>query len=758
MGRRALIIGIEDYANVGDGSIERKLPGTLDAALAFRDWLSAKWNAENVADADRQIVFCSEPTVPGGRPASLDDINQGLLDIRQVGQNATEEFFFFFSGHGFTFVSAGTRADQLIAANYRSMELSGASACLHLDKMIYWLRQELGPGKQYYFVDACRNQLDGAKIAGGAFGLPNNPQTAGEAMSFLLQSTVPGATAAADGRFPRELMEGLKGRSIAKTWDDVDDDTMLVRYDTLRIFVTDRLKSQPMYNKVEGAGGEADGVIARFKPAPTAKCVVRIEGATEAIAGSVLMRGRRTGQSRIALTGDVTNLVVKPDRYLMSVDLQNANVRNNDRTVILFEDSDVIFQVDKLPTMEVASGADLSEVMVPPKASIEFRELNTGEIQIFGTGASGALPRGRYAATMRDHDSVLISSSILDLENGETVNLTDWTKKAAQSSIASSGLPVDNGAIDFSESLGGPLADPDLNVWLAVMGAGRIMNGIFGRIYSKIGSLPLQDFRQEKQGASPLYVLAGFEDPKTDLKVSVQMPGAAPSWIDAREPKTLEGVREIYLPIPKGPQLVSFQIDGQEPYTVASLTSPNRATLITLTLDEAGAPLLAQYLLPLGTHADRLDPFVVARLQSRNQLADVKSLAQMMRAFRNRRDVRKTMSSRILDEALYMKWVDPIATALSAYELIRRGETASLAEVAHNLTTYFPDFPDGAALARLAGISKPDLKSPPLFLDGLRAYDELENNLPIPSVRLDYANPWTAWRGMPLGKAGKKAA
>jgi len=150
-----------------------------------------------------------------------------------------------------------------------------------------------------------------------------------------------------------------------------------------------------------------------------------------------------------------------------------------------------------------------------------------------------------------------------------TINLTDWTQKTAQDSIAS-GPPVDRGAVDFSESLGGPLADPDSNVWLAVLGAGKIMNGIFGRIYSKIGALPLRNFREEKPGASPLYVLAGFDDPAVDLKVSVWSPGAAPSWIDANQPETLNGVRELYVPISKGPQLVSFQADKKRTRWVLS--------------------------------------------------------------------------------------------------------------------------------------------------------------------------------------------
>lgn len=759
MGRRALVIGIEDYPSVSDGSIAAKLPGTLDAALRFRDWLLEKWTAERIPGTDRQIVFCSEPTIPGGRRATLDDIHQALLDIRAAGQNSTEEFYFFFSGHGFTYVAAGSRADQLIAANYRSMQLAGASACLNLDKMVYWLRQELGPGKQYYFIDACRNELDGTQIAAGTFGLPNNPQTTGEATTFVLQSTVPGATAAADGRFSKELMEGLKGRSTAKTWDDADEDTMVVRYDTLRMYVTDRMKKQPMYNKVEGEGGEADGIIARLKPAPTSRCELRIEGAKD-VTGFVELNGRRTGSSKIPLAGEVTHLVLKPDRYRVRVDLAKGRVSDNDRPVLLFDDDELIFQVERIPSpmsKAVSGTAPLSDVVVPPKAYIELREINTGEIQTFDADTRGALPGGRYSATMRDRDSRLVSSNILDVESGRTVDLTDWTWKAAQASIASSGFEVVKGAVDFSESLDGPLEDPDLNVWLAVVGAGRILNGISGRYFSKIGRLALHDFRQEPSGASPLYVLAGFDDPNVDVQVAVSDPNDGATfheplvagWQFAQQPLSLAGVRELYVARPVGPQLVSFRVSGQSPYTIASLASANRATLITLTLGSDGELVVAQYLLPLGERLHELHPFVQGRLQGRNALADVKTLAQAVRAFRSRRDVQRELPDLALDGMLYMKWVDPIATALSAYELVRRGKLKTLPEVVRNLQTYFPDLPDGAALARLAGISRPPFTATPLFLDGLRAFDAPEMMLPLEPSRLDYTNPWTAWRAGP---------
>lgn len=748
MGHRALIIGVEDYPSVSDGSIEGKLLGTLDAAVAFRDWLTAKWNSENIPDAERQIIFCSEPVVAGGRPAARDDIVQGLLDLKAAGQNSTEELFFFFSGHGFSFVAPGARADMLIASNYRSMDLSGATACLNLDQAVYWLRQELGPGLQYYFVDACRNQLDGTRIAPGALGLPNNPQTTGEATSFLLQSTVPAATAAVDGKFSNELLAGLKGRSTAKTWDEADPDAMLVRYDTLRMYVRERLKTQRIHNKVEGEEGESDGIIARLKPAPSSKCEIRLQGFAGAVAGFVEINGRRAGRRRTSLTGPSTLLDLKPDRYSVRVDLTEGRVRDNDRDVTLFDDDVLTFEADTAGTPpELHPGSrSLSDIVVPGEISIELHELTTGERQIFRNDAFRAVPKGRYAATVRDRDQRVVKTDLVVVGAGQTVNVTDWRNSTPHVAIAAR-LPNLGGGVDFSESLGGPVSDPDLGIWLALLGGGRILACVGGADFSKIAPFPLHDFSGEVVGSSPLYVLAGFDDPTVALQIGVSGLAGPTTWHPAMQPGDLAGVREFYLRRHAGPQLVSFRIDSSQAYTIASLASPNRATLIILTLDEDGAPLVSQYLLPLGTLVGNLHPLVSSRIAGRNQLSDVKMLAETIRAFRSRRDVWKALPDHTLDEVLYMKWVDPIVSALAAYELLRRGRTEALPEVVRNLTTYFPDLPDGAALARLAKLRDDPYRPIPLFLDGLRAFADIEQELPLPAANLDYTSPWTAWRG-----------
>ena len=92
--------------------------------------------------------------------------------------------------------------------------------------------------------------------------------------------------------------------------------------------------------------------------------------------------------------------------------------------------------------------------------------------------------------------------------------------------------------------------------------------------------------------------------------------GPIPMPIDKlmKQPSEMRGIREALAHPVAGPLLVSFRIEGKSAYTVASFTSANRATLITLTLDPGGEFSVSQYLLPLGHLVEHLDPFVAERI------------------------------------------------------------------------------------------------------------------------------------------------
>jgi hypothetical protein len=245
-----------------------------------------------------------------------------------------------------------------------------------------------------------------------------------------------------------------------------------------------------------------------------------------------------------------------------------------------------------------------------------------------------------------------------------------------------------------------------------------------------------------------VYVLSGLPA-DAPLEVSVSQDAAA-RWQPVAAVAGMPGLSHLYVPTEPGPKLVSFRRPNDPTWTVASLTTPNRATLITLTLDEDDEDVahISQYLLPLGHLVTELPGELRQFVQSRsNPLDDVRALATAGRAFRRRGDIGREIPSSMMNDLLYAKWVDPIGSAFVAYQSLRRGATDTVRDVAQNMLHFFPELPDSAALATLAGLRAQRPRGVPLFLDGLRAYPDYASSLPLPAGLLDFTSPWTAWRG-----------
>jgi hypothetical protein len=330
---------------------------------------------------------------------------------------------------------------------------------------------------------------------------PNDPQTSDEATTFLLQSTAPSATAAVDGKFAGALIDGLRGKSTAKTWDETDDDTMIVRFDTLRRFVKARMDKQRVHNDVAGEDGETDGIIIRFTPAPTSKCTVRITGGDPPPSGEIISMGKRnTAAVRNAIVGEVTTFVLKPDRYKIAVEMANGGVRDNDRDVVIFDDVELSFE-----RLAPGAGVQLSRpeadtvnIGLPKNLTVQFEELATGKRSVFQGASTAPLSHGRYAAIVLDQNDRVLKWDDLVVNAETPVKIADWSDSSPHVAIASH-FPVDDDSVFFSESIG-PIADPDLNIWLALIGGGRIMAGTPYTDYSKIKELPLHDFSGEQDG------------------------------------------------------------------------------------------------------------------------------------------------------------------------------------------------------------------------------------------------------------------
>jgi hypothetical protein len=764
MAVRALIIAIENYPKVVGGLMAKTLPGTLQAGIRFKDWLLKKWQQENRKAADTQLIFCSEPAQNQGSGASSKDILQAGLDLKAKGQSATEELYVFFSGHGFSFVDKpGSRADIIITSDFEQPALS-PQCCLKLDEIVLWLRSHLGPGRHYYFIDSCRNRLTPKEIRVGQY-LPWDPQASGDASTFVLQSTVEGATAAVGGPFATALLDGLRGRSRAKTWDEKVNDAMFVRYDTLRSYLKGAAApNQQITSETAGTDGETDAVLAVLRPIPLSKCNIKID-APLPVKGEILYRrGRSKADEHQPLNSNakVLTLQFEPDDYTMVVRLDSGSVSPRGPVLVdLWEDQTLEFHgVKELkkalggkkrsapPNLAAAALADV-DFVVPGNTALNLRNVFTGEETYIDYSQRARLPVGRYLATLSNAANPNIVRREIEVPPGKavSVSLGEWQQSSPHQAIVSQLPPnaVHPTGLDFSESLGGPISDPDLDLWLALIGGGRIL-GSTGD-YSKLAGFPLHDFLSEQPGVSPVYVLAGFEKVATRLDVAMSS-SATVSWTTAIQPPAMPGIREAYMSVAPGSTLLSFRIGDQLPYTVSTFASPNRCMLVTLTLDDDSQPRIGQYLLPIGHLVDQLPLEAAQQVRGRNQLRDVRFIAQASRAFRRRRDVQKAVPGDQLMELFHAKWVDPIGSALAAYEALRRGRKDILCDVTVNMKRFFGDLPDTACLAAiLAG--KPIGRRPagaPLFLDGLRAFPDY-NWLPLPASHLDFTGLWSAWRG-----------
>jgi len=709
MAYRALIIAIENYPNM-TGGIVKSLPGTLAAGQAFRDWLLGKWREENASrkanhetEFDTQMIFCSEPAVDGGLPATLQSIRKCLREMRDIGRNETEELYVFFSGHGFTFsAQLQGKTDYILTSECERPDLT-PECCLSFNGLVAWLRDHMGPGRHFFFVDACRNVLDATKVVPGPLPLTLDTEASGEPSTYVLQSTVQGAVAAVSDEFPKALLDGLRGTGEAKEYLAGLTDAMVVHFGSLSKYIGKTLRKQKATTNATGEVLPTDAVITTIRPIPLKTCTVLVEGATPGDAGTLLLKRDRGGVEKRTLSLPATTLELEPDNYAIGVTIEG---------VTIFPDVLV-----PIPVFE--------------DTSLTFSKTRAGVTR-------GAWPRLRLATRAGGPDVKIVPGPPTPA----------WSVSLPHRSIAAL-LPHSAAGVDFSEQLQGEVTDMDLDVWLAILGGGRILSTHPGQ-YEKIGLLPLCDFSNEPAGASPIYVMAGLA---TDVRLEVAVADAAVSslkWQVVEKVKAMAGIRHLRIESTPGPKLFSFRLPKQPAWTVASLATANRATLVTISVDTDNAVRVSQFLLPLGHLIKQLPPEISGRVRSRfRPLNDMRALATAGRAFRQRSDIAREMSSEQLNELLHAKWIDPIGSSLVAYQALRRSRKKDVGIAAGNLMRFFPTLPDGAALARLAG--RPDAPARPagvpLFIDGLRAYPDYADWLPLPAGLLDFSGPWTSWRG-----------
>jgi hypothetical protein len=756
--RRGFIVAIERYEQMNEG-LSRDLPGTHAHALAFRDWLVTDQQIDPA-----NVCFCAEdPALPGRTSgAERSAIKSELLRLKNIGKDQTDALYFYFSGHGFSFVDGNgvPVTDVLLAADYVDRDTSG-DACLRLAEIQKWLRMCLGPGDHYYFVDACRNELSESQIQPIPLGLNYDPSARARPTVYTLYSTSQGTVAPVGASFPEALLDGLRGKGRAKVWRG---SSVAVFFDSVRAYAEKRLAKSLDPQK----SGSNDGLIKEFPPPPpTFQCSLQVSDAGPADRFDVVVRNARGQQvDSFSFDGPSATYSNVPDDYFLQMTLASAGKAVVTPAAPVFADlyDDCELQFTKAP-LDPESGLEAVLFAAPPEAplvdiditpplsgAVIIHHIQRGESVRVAQPEKHRVPPGRYVIETVDDRNAVVDREEMAIEEGPVnIDRRQFRPGALRQTLLSA-LPHDNGAIFMSESLG-PTIDQGLDSWLALIGASRVLGP---QQFSKLGPLPLASFASAQPDDAPIYILAGFEDAHLPLRAVVSADWrTAPVPIEPHD--RLPGLFEIVQPNAGAAyRYVTVQIGKRTPLTFGAYTQPNRGTLITVTLDERDRIRVQQFMLPLHTqHA--AGSYLPGQLTTPDSseldqpLRVVRRAVEVQRAFAASASLRALLTPLELEELLYFKWVEPIIAILAAYELLRRDERQWMPTVLGNLRLHFSGIADIEALAKLHGAAPLPAHNPPLVLEGYEALDFVATQDAPPRERLVFTGPWTMWSGVAEG-------
>jgi hypothetical protein len=763
MAVRAVIIAVENYGSIRGGNLVSKLDGTTADAVKFRDWLLQK-KGVNTAD----IAFCANPTAA--------QIAAAFRDLVDNGQNATEELYVFYSGHGFSYNDNPFKqkpADFLVGSEFENLNNSG-NACLKLSEIQFMLYQCLGPGTHFYFVDACRNPVSAREVNPGGLGWNRPPSQLGQPGVFTLFSAERGNFAAVCSGFAPAVVDGLGGRGRAKRRDGVE---MWVSFDSLRTYLETTLAQ-----RIATDPGPGPGRILHIDPIPTYRCTVQVKNAAGAdqFTARLLNAFRVPVDQPVSFQGQRTVLQNYPDDYFVQVTHQQYELKPSDPAKIdLYDDCTVEFEKTLQAAAPPAPLAPPPPVPVsitgPPATELELTNLGTGEVVARQHDAfAGALQPGRYQVRVLESGwtalrnlRFAVGSSEGAGGEGTTTSPVGLHIDAASrdpSPLRESLLRLipgahDSSRVDFSEMLG-PMATEDLGLWLAILGASRIL----GIEFSKLSALPLASFDDVEAGASPIYILAAAEGPFGVAEAGVSQPGNdRPPIQPMRKVAGIPGFYELWADGAPGAHLVFLRSAGQAASATVIYCLPNRATLLTAATSKTGELQIHQFILPIGKLKPNLTPMEQAT-QPANFLEAIRFTALAQKQMARLRSPAPPASSDLANDPklvqdrmlwadlLHGKWFDPVMALMAAYELAGTSKSSDAAplleEALTNLRTYFSELPDVELIAKIAGLPHTEPHSLPLFLAGLHALSDPDPLMPFPAGKLEYTGPWITWVGV----------
>ena len=782
MTARAIVIAIQNYSK---GKSLPNLPGTNKDAEAFIRWLV---DTKGVKPSD--ILCCAEKTIKARTTGTTS--NEIIAELAKAVNNwadKTEELYFYFSGHGFSYSASAFEKsiDILVASDFADLATSGR-ACLKLDEIKTKLWKALGPKHHYYFIDACRNEIAADAINPSDTGLGFPSSQLGTPTVYKLFSTADGAVSKTTSGFTPLLVKGLSGGGRAK---GLRSNHMYVIFDLLGAYMKKELQAagQDVDFSREGNG---DGLVLELKPIPETKCEIKVAKAKPGDEFVLTIQDIKGFRKKKKFKGSSFEFSIFPDDYSFELSHSSASVVRKpppedpvdlyDPCVLNFElkistkTSKTTKATKKVKTSkglgpgpkgggDVGGKAELAAVAAPtitgtlnlkggsaPHTEIEVLSLRTGEAERLEGDFHREVVPGEYVVKLRERGVTVSKHEItVDAGRSKTVNLAARPKDKVRTSILKAVEDDGRESSLFPAPDLGPLANQELGLWLSLLGASRILDQTGG--FWKLDTLPLQSFTDIKKNETAVYVLAGFEKSGGAFAVGLSS-DANVEWQLLKKVKGLEKIYELRLPAMAGSHLLSLNIPRRPSITFATHCLPNRATLATFAQDKEGRLTFHQFILPIRHLIKYLDPTLRGYLQA-NLLDVVRTMTLAQSQFARKRSVREQLEKtdrKVWSDLVHHKWLDPLMALIAAYDVIRHGTRDEarvlLKMVNSNLRKHFEGMGDVEAIAKLLGSPWTLPTAPPVFMDGVMAFDEIQEKqmLPLSPDKLDYYSPWTTWQ------------
>jgi hypothetical protein len=786
---RAFIIAIENYPKAE--GLANKLPDTNKTGNDFYEWfvknkiepLRQKHPNDPKLDLKELVVGCvDQPYEWRTTGTTADEILNEWYRFINKYKDKTEELYFFWSGHGFTYTDRGkVRAvNVLVTSDFISKGQSGR-ACLNLNEIQERTWSAMGPEEHYYFVDACRTTIKGNEINVSDPGYTFDPSDFGTPNVYTLYSTARGSAAGVTSGFADALVEGLKGSGRAKGWNE-DHQQMYVKFDLLTDYVKKKIKDQTVDPKTDGSG---KGVILELSPPFEQTCRITVNNA-KANDKFTITAATSFGTQVFQFEGPSHNLPLRPFVYNIELSHEGSRVTQVSppppALLDLYEPCEVQFSLAEpssappIPPSSPSSPGGTLSVSAPstPHSEVEIENLNSGTTfrgAAFPAGAKGVPRAGRspllrdakggafsgdvepgtYMLRMRER-GVVIGRRKVTVGPGEEIDV-DLTERS-ESKVSQDILKVVSFA--STQKKDEASANPDLSLWLSIIGAVPIVGSELTKQFPKVRQLALTKFADIAPGESAVYVLAAFEKSRGKFGVGL---GQRVDWKPMRAVPDLTSVHQWRENTQPGPYLLSIQLPDQVPTTFATYCLSNRVTLMVFVEDEEGGLAVRQYMLPVSHLIDQLDNKVKGRIKY-NPLSLVRYMSLVQTQFARKRTLepgKNSSEQKTWQEVVYGKWIDPVMTLIAAYSFIRQGYAGPKASdenrkllktVITNLGDYFGELPDVSILEKLIKKPAKPLKSPPLLLDGVLGYEAaVKQVMPFESNQLNFSGPWTSWQG-----------